>query len=104
MNDILFEILKTVVIIAVILVTRYFIPALKSYVSRTNYAWIVAIVKDAVECAEQTIKEEKSGPKKKALVMETVGRIFSDANINITQDQLNALVESAVYTMNKIRE
>lgn len=101
MSDITFEILKAVTIIAIIAITRYCIPALQSYISNSKYAWLVGVVKDLVESAEQTIKEEKAGAKKKALVMEMVERIFDEANIKITADQLNALIESAVYTMHR---
>lgn len=101
MSEITFEILKATIIVAIILITRYCIPALESYISNSKYAWVASVIKNTVESAEQTIKEEKSGSKKKALVLETVRRIFADANIKITEDQINALIESAVFTMNR---
>ena len=101
MSDITFEILKATVIVAIILITRYCIPALESYISNSKYAWVSSVVKDAVESAEQTIKEEKSGSKKKAMVQTTVAQIFASAGITITQDQLNDLIESAVFAMNR---
>lgn len=100
MNDILFNILQVVIIACVIIVTRYVAPALKSYIDTSKYAWMASVVTDAVEMAEQTIKTPKSGAEKKAVVLGAVSTIFAKAKISITEDQINSLIESAVYAMN----
>ena len=52
MNDILFEALKAVLILAVILFTRYAVPWMKQAVENTKYNWIVKWVGIAVRSAE----------------------------------------------------
>ena len=50
--------------------------------------------------SEQTVKEEKSGAKKKAMVLDMIEIICKEAHISITQDQIDSLIESAVFAMN----
>ena len=100
MDTVIFEILQIVVIAAIIIVTRYTIPAIKSYISSSNYTWIASVICDAVEQAEQTIKVDKSGPEKKVFVTKLVKKIFESSKIKVTDEQIDSLIESAVYTMN----
>lgn len=102
MNELLFNILQVAIIAAVVIFTRYLIPALECYIQGSRYAWVANIIQDAVESAEQTITEPKSGGKKKAMVIDTVRRILKEMKIDITEDQLESLIESAVYTMKNV--
>lgn len=104
MERFLFDILQISVIAFFIVVARYLVPALKSYVENSKYAWVANVVMDAVEAAEQTVKEEKSGAKKKAIVLDCLDRIFKTYNITITEDEIESLIESAVYVMKKEQE
>lgn len=99
-NELLVDILRVVIIAAIIFFTRYCIPALKSYISSSNYALVASVVQDAVEQAEQIIKKEKAGSEKKEFVKATLSKIFEDAGIHITEDQIDSLIESAVFAMN----
>lgn len=99
MNDILFEILKAVVVLAVILITRYAVPYLKQVAENSKYEWIVKWVGVAVQSAEQTIKN--SGKDKKAIVTEFIKSQLIQKNISISDEQLDNLIESAVYAMNE---
>lgn len=101
MNELLFNALQVVIIAAVIIITRYIVPAFECYIESSRYAWVANIIQDAVESAEQTITEPKSGGKKKAMVIDTVRRIFKEVKIDVTEDQLESLIESAVYAMKK---
>lgn len=97
MNDIIFEILKTVIVIAVILITRYAIPLFKAKLEASKYNEISRWVGEAVFWAEQTIKD--SGAIKKDKVMEFLTALAYEKNINISVEQLDVLVESAVKAM-----
>lgn len=99
METFLFDILQIAVIAVCIVVVRYLVPAFNVYIENSKYSWISDVVSDAVEAAEQTVKEEKSGAKKKAMVLDSLGRIFKAYNISITEDQIESLIESAVYMM-----
>ena len=100
MNDVLFEILKAVVVLAVILLFRYAIPYVKLLVEDSKYAWLVKWVELSVKSAEQTILGDKSGAEKKAIVTEFIRGLLINKNISISDEQLNTLIESAVFEMN----
>lgn len=101
MNEILFEILKAVVMLVIVLLVRYAIPYVKLKVEDTKYAWLVKWVELSVKSAEQTIVGSKTGAEKKAIVTEFIKNLLMQKNISISDDQLNTLIESAVYIMNK---
>ena len=100
MNDILFEILKAVLILAVILFTRYAVPWMKQAVEDTKYAWAVKWVGIAVRSAEQTIFGDKRGEERKAVVTQFIKELLIKKNISLSDKQLDNLIESAVYAMN----
>lgn len=100
MNEILFEILKAVLILAVILITRYAVPYVKSLVENSKYSWLVKWVDIAVQSAEQTVFGEKTGVEKKMIAHEFIKKILDSKNIKITDEQLDNLIESSVYEMN----
>ena len=99
MNNILFEVLKAVVILVVILLTRYAVPYLKLILENSKHEWIVKWVDVAVKSAEQTIKE--SGEDKKDIVTKFIKSQLIQKNISISDEQLDNLIESAVYAMNE---
>ena len=99
MNDILFELLKAVIVLAVVLLTRYALPYLKQVVERSRYEWVLQWVDVAVRSAEQTIQE--GGQEKKAIVTEFIREQLIQKKISLSDEQLNNLIESAVYAMNE---
>jgi len=101
MNDILFETLKAVVVLAVILITRYAVPYLKQIVENSKYEWVVKMVDVAVKAAEQTIKDGEKD--KKTIVTEFIKSQLIQKNISISDEQLDNLIESAVYAMNEAK-
>ncbi len=100
MNEVLFEILKAVTILAVILLTRYAVPCLKALVENTKYAGVVKWVEVAVKAAEQTVFGEAANQEKKAIVTELIKNILIKKNIAISDEQLDSLIEAAVFEMN----
>ncbi len=100
MNNVLFEILKASVVLAVILLTRYAVPYLKALAENTKYAWVVKWVDLAVKSAEQTVFGNKTGPEKKAIVTQFIKEQLIKKNITLSDSQLNTLIESAVYELN----
>lgn len=101
MNEVLFEILKAAIMLVIVLLARYAIPYVKLQVENTKYAWLVKWVELSVKSAEQTITGGKTGKEKKALVTDFIKKLLIQKNITISDDQLNTLIESAVYIMNK---
>lgn len=100
-NEFLFRALIIFVICMSTLIIRYLVPYLKAQIQDTKYAEMLDIVEKAVKAAEQTIRESGQGKAKKAEVISFVSNWLADNNISITEDQLDRLIEAAVYAMNK---
>lgn len=104
MNDILFEILKAVLILAIILLMRYAVPWMKQMAEDTKYAWVAKWVAVAVRSAEQTVFGDKRGEEKKAIVTQFIKEQLIKKNIALSDAQLDNLIEAAVYAMNGVRQ
>lgn len=100
MNEVLFEILKAVAILVVVLLSRYAIPYVKEQLENTKYSWVVKWVGIAVRSAEQTILGTKTGAEKKTIVIDFIKNLLIKKNISMTDEQINTLVEATVYEMN----
>lgn len=101
MNEVLFEILKAVVLLALILIVRYAVPWIKLQVEGTKYDWLIEWAEIAVRSAEQTITGSKTGAEKKAIVTKFLKEQLQAKNISISDEQLNTLIEAAVYELKK---
>ena len=99
MNDITFDILKVVISICAALVTVYVIPYLKTLKEDRRYAQILEMVEVAVRAAEQTIKGAGKGVEKKKEVENIIYAWLMEKGIEITPEQINQLIECAVYQM-----
>jgi len=100
MNDILFEVLKAIVIIAIMVVVRYMVPWIKAKTKLLNNELLESLITAAVQYAEQTITGANAGKEKKAIVTEFLREQLIARNISISDEQLDVLVESAVFAMN----
>lgn len=96
MDEILFEVLKCVVIVVCLLITRYVIPYLKQTIEKQQNEVLNTLVQIAVRYAEQCYD---TGKEKKEIVTEFLKAQLQAKNISISDEQLNALIESAVYTL-----
>lgn len=99
MNDISFTILKVVVSVATALISVYVIPLLREKLKDAKYQSLIEIVEVAVRAAEQTIKGEKMGAVKKDEVIDFVTWWAASHGVNITDEQLDRLIECVVYNL-----
>ena len=72
----------------------------KELVENTKYEWILKWVELSVKSAEQTFLGDKTGQEKKAIVTEFIKGLLIKKNISISDEQLDTLIESAVFEMN----
>ena len=100
MNDVTFNILKIVVSVCAALISIYVIPLLREKVNDSKYQRLLEMVEIAVRAAEQTIGAGH-GTLKKDEVIKFVTEWMLDHGIHITQDQLDQLIEAAVFSMNR---
>lgn len=98
MNDITFDIYKVVVILIGFQVGFYLIPALKRMANNIQDEQLRKFVKSAVYMAQQTMKSD-DGTIKFNRVRDLVTEWLNDHGMNITEEQLKILIESAVYAM-----
>ena len=102
MNDILFALLKLIVMIAVLLVMRYAIPWLRARIGVEKMTEIEKWAEKAVLMAQQ-VYWNKSGEERKEIVTEFLREMLIAKNISISGEQLEILIEAAVKQM-KIEE
>lgn len=98
MDDILFEVLKLIVMVAVFLVTTFLVPWLKNKIGADKIAQIEKWVNAAVLSAQQT-KWDQSGEDRKKAVVQFVQKMCAEHNIKITDEQIDILIEAAVKQM-----
>ena len=101
MNDLTFNLLKIVISIVAALIAYYVIPFLKEKVKEAKYKDLVEAVKVAVDAAEQTFKEGGMGKLKKEDVIKFITAYLKENKIDISDDQLDRLIEAAVFQLNK---
>lgn len=98
MNEILFEILRLAVLLAVFTVTCYLIPWIRGKIGQDKLDEITKWVNTAVLMAQQ-VYHAKTGAERKAIVIGLLKSMLLAKNISITDEQLDMLIESAVKTM-----
>jgi LL-H family phage holin len=100
MHDYVIDILVFVITVLGIILTKNVIPYIKTLIKTSDYADIYDIVEVAVKAAEQKCTAKKQGKAKKADVYNFVSRWLDNKGIHITEDELDRLIEAAVYSMN----
>lgn len=100
MNGILFEILKAVMVLMIILVGRYAFPYMKQLAENKKCDWVIKWVEIAVKSAEQSIFGSKKGAERKVIVTNFLKKLLLQKNISLSDEQLSNLIDAAVFTMN----
>lgn len=99
MNDVTFILLKIVISVCAALITAYAVPYIKRLVADARYDSVLEMIDLAVRAAEQTIKGSGQGSLKKAEVVAFITEWMNRNGIGIMEDQLDQLIEAAVYSM-----
>ena len=102
MNEIIFEIVKLMVMVAALVIARYLVPFVKNKIGASNLELIAQWAKYAALKAQQVLWSE-SGEDRKAYVTEFLKKLLIEKNISISDEQLDILIEAAVKQM-KIAE
>ncbi len=98
MDEIVFEIIKIIVMVAAMVTARYLVPWLKEKIGTDKLAQIEKWTRYAVEMAQQ-VHWSKPGENRKAIVTEFLKEILIAKNISISDKQLDVLIEAAVKEM-----
>lgn len=102
MNEVIFEIIKVVVMVAALFLTRYLVPWIREKCDTDKLALAEKWARYAVLKAQQVLWAEK-GQDRKAYVTEFLKEILIAKNIALSDEQLDVLIEAAVKQM-KIEE
>lgn len=99
MSDIAMYIAEVIIVAVVAAICRFAIPCAINYVKNSNLSTAAQWVKFAVLKAEQVFAQY-TGQEKKEYVENFVFDTLNSLKINITKDQVDTLIESAVKQMN----
>ena len=99
MNQIIYEVIRAALVISIMVLVRYVVPLLKRKINGTELELIYDWSVKAVKAAEQTNAGVHTGGYKKALVKDFLTQVAKENKISITDEQLENLIESAVYAM-----
>ena len=94
-QEVMNVIVKSVISIVSVLITVYVIPWIKKKIGSANYATVIQYITIAVHAAEQLYTEDQWSEKKK-YVEDYVSDICSKDGIEITAEELDALIEGIV--------
>ena len=107
LNTMVFNILVALTVALVGIVTRQLLPYLREKrieatekIRQTQWSWCADIIDAVVRAIEQTVSDEIHGEDKKAEAVKLIGRIFYQAELHLSDDQIDALIEAAVQSMN----
>ena len=89
-------IIEAILALVAVVITSIIIPYIKKRTTTEQQKELVAWVKIAVTAAEQIYVGTGRGPEKKLYVVEWL----ADRNITVDTNQIDALIESAVYELN----
>ena len=104
MSEIILWIVEAVIAASIAIITKYVVPWIKSKLASSEYSLVVELVETAVAAAQQTITGSGTGAEKKATVLEYVQTQLEANGITISDEQLDVLIESAVYALNNATE
>lgn len=96
LNDYVVEILKYLIIAAVLVLARYVIPWMRKQLKSIAGEELAAWIESAVWAAQQTIT---SNDEKKAYVRRKVIEWLHERKLSISSEDLDMLIEQAVLTM-----
>lgn len=98
MDEIIFELVKIVVMVVALVIARYLVPWLKQKIGAEKVAEVSMWAKQAVLMAQQVYKDW-DGQDKKAFVTKYLKKILTAKNISLTDEDIDILIEAAVKQM-----
>jgi len=108
MQQLFMNVLTAVVVAMIGIITKQLLPyliqkkeAAIAELRKTKWAWAAEIIEAAVRAVEQTVAEGVHGDDKKRIAFEYIKAAFFGSGIELTDAQIDTLIEAAVYAMNE---
>ena len=99
MREITLEALKLLIMVTVLVLTRFVVPWLKAKTQSETMQAVLDWTMQAVLAAEQA-HQAQTGAERKYIVTEFIKQILIQKNISLSDEELNTLIEAAVMQMN----
>lgn len=99
MREITLEALKLLIMVTVLVLTRFVVPWLKAKTENETMQAVLDWTVQAVMAAEQA-HQAQTGAERKYIVTEFIKSILIQKNISLSDEELNTLIEAAVMQMN----
>lgn len=99
MREITLEALKLLIMVTVLVLTRFVVPWLKAKTQNETMQAVLDWTMQAVLAAEQA-HQAQTGAERKYIVTEFIKNILIQKNISLSDEELNTLIEAAVLQMN----
>lgn len=100
MDENLFKIVQYVLLIVVLLIARYLVPAIKTFVSNEKYANLIDYAEKCINAAEKLVTG--SGEAKKAYVTDLLQAWIKKSGIKMTDEQISILIEGVFAELDGI--
>lgn len=107
MQNLIFNVLMALVVAIAGIVAKQVIPFVKAKkeealakIRQTKWAFAADIIDAVVRAVEQTVSDEIHGEGKKELAIKYIQELLAQNGIEVTAEQLDALIEAAVQAMN----
>ena len=94
MDENLFKIVQYVLLIVVLLIARYLVPAIKTFVSNEKYANLIDYAEKCINAAEKLVK--------KAYVTDLLQAWIKKSGIKMTDEQISILIEGVFAELDGI--
>ena len=107
MQNLIFNVLMALGVAIAGIVAKQVIPFVKAKkeealakIRQTKWAFAADIIDAVVRAVEQTVSDEIHGEGKKELAIKYIQELLAQNGIEVTAEQLDALIEAAVQAMN----
>lgn len=98
-RELILQIIQVLISVAAFIITRYLVPAIREWMRGTQLEQIVSWTGQAVMAVEQAYGV-CSGAERKAIVTKFLRRLLIRKKIDISDEELDMLIEAAVKEMN----
>ena len=97
-TDILFKIVESVIVVAIIVISRYLVPWIRANLGNEKFDRVVQEISVLVTAVQQMFPQY-TGEQKLEFVTEKITEFLNKQHINFTEEQVRLLIESAVKQM-----
>ena len=99
MSEIIFEVVKILVMIVVLAFARYAVPWMKEMLGEVKYTQIEREFSKLVYAIQERYGNDISGAERRAIVTEKIKEFLQAKNISLTDEQIRELNDAAVKAM-----